>query len=153
MLSRLAHDAGALVMWDLCHSAGAVPLDLNEDGADIAAGCGYKFLNAGPGSPAFLYVRRELLDRLESPIWGWFGHSDPFAFSSRYRPDAGVKRFLAGTTPILGIAPLEASIDLWLSLDMSQVRAKSLDMSGCLMNLIESVCGEHGIEVLTPVDE
>jgi kynureninase len=115
--TRRAHDAGALALWDLSHSAGAVAVDLNDAGADLAVGCGYKYLNGGPGAPAFVFVRRELQGALTNPLSGWMGHAAPFAFEDGYRPAPGMTRWLTGTPPILGLAALEAGVDLWLDAD------------------------------------
>src|SRR5262249_45613031 len=101
-ITRLVHDAGALMLWDLCHSAGAVPVKLDACNADLAIGCTYKYLNAGPGAPAFLYVREDLLSELRQPVWGWFGQSDQFAMGPRYDPVPGIERFAAGTPQIIG---------------------------------------------------
>src|SRR5919204_4622717 len=111
-LTTLAREHGAVVVWDLCHSAGAVPIDLNGAGAELAVGCTYKYLNAGPGAPAFLYVARELHGRLRSPIWGWFGQRDQFAMGQGYDPVDGIGRFLAGTPPVLDLAAVEAGVRL-----------------------------------------
>ena len=120
-----AHAAGALALWDLSHSVGAIPVDLNGAGADLAVGCGYKYLNGGPGAPAFLFVAQALQERLASPLSGWMGHAAPFAFADAYAPAPGMTRWLAGTPPMLALAGLEAGADLWLEIDRDQVAAKS----------------------------
>ncbi len=111
-ITTLVHETGAMVLWDLSHSIGAVPGELNESNADLAVGCTYKYLNGGPGSPAFLYVRKDLQDKLMSPIWGWFGEKNPFDFELKYRPGEGIKRFLAGTPPILSLKAIEPTLDM-----------------------------------------
>jgi kynureninase len=131
-----AREAGALTIWDLSHSAGAVPLRLNEDGAELAVGCGYKYLNGGPGAPAFLYVAEHLQERLVSPLRGWMGHAAPFAFTDDYVPAPGIARFLAGTPPILALAALESGIDAFDGVAMDALWEKSValfDMFGRLM--------------------
>src|SRR5690606_3284211 len=121
-----AHQAGALVLWDVSHSVGAVPLELDRWGVDLAVGCTYKYLNGGPGSPAFLYVRRDLQAEALSPIWGWFGQRQPFAFDPDYRPAEGMARFLAGTPPILSLLALEPALDIILDAGLPAIRRKSL---------------------------
>jgi kynureninase len=121
-----AHDAGALVLWDLSHSAGAVPVDLNAADADLAVGCGYKFLNGGPGAPAWLYVHTRWQEKLTNPLSGWMGHAAPFAFTDKYVPAPGMTRWLTGTPPILGLAALEAALVLWADVDIAQAYAKSV---------------------------
>ncbi|MBP2275571.1 MULTISPECIES: kynureninase [Sphingomonas] len=120
-----AHAAGALTLWDLSHSVGAVPIDLNAAGADLAVGCGYKYLNGGPGAPAFLFVARRLQERLASPLSGWMGHAAPFDFADAYQPASGMKRWLAGTPSMLAMAGLEAGVDLWRAVDQQAVATKS----------------------------
>ncbi|MFS0738598.1 kynureninase [Sphingomonas sp. 1P06PA] len=124
-ISAAATAAGAFSLWDLSHSVGAVPVDLNGSGADLAVGCGYKYLNGGPGAPAFLFVAERHQAALASPISGWMGHADPFAFGDDYAPAPGVDRFLAGTPPILALAALETGVDLMLEADPNAIAAKS----------------------------
>ncbi len=149
-LTRAARAAGAIAVWDLSHSAGAVPVGLNADGAEMAVGCGYKFLNGGPGAPAFLYVARHLQAAARSPIQGWIGHLSPFGFSDRYEPAAGVGRFLAGTPGVLGLAGLEAGVETFLSADRSALWAKSARLFDLFAGLAERRC--PGLHLATPRD-
>ena len=131
-----AHEAGALILWDLSHSAGALPVTLNGCQADFAVGCGYKYLNGGPGAPAYLYVAREHQAAAQTPLPGWMGHAAPFAFEGEHRPAPGMTRFLAGTPPILGLAALEAGLDTFEGVDMATVRAKSLALGELFVNAV-----------------
>ncbi len=139
-LTRAAHAAGALVLWDLAHSAGAVPIDLAGCDADLAVGCGYKFLNGGPGAPAFLYVAPRLQATCPMPLTGWLGHAAPFAFETTYRPAPGIQRALVGTPAVLGLAALEVGVDIALRTPIEAVRAKSLRQSALLAALVEQGC-------------
>lgn len=134
-----ARAAGALTLWDLSHSAGAAPLDLNRDGAELAVGCGYKYLNGGPGAPAFLYVAEELQERLLSPLRGWMGHAEPFAFTDDYRPAPGIDRFLAGTPPMLSLAALESGVESFEGASMDGLWSKSI----ALFDLFADLAAEH----------
>ena len=145
-LTRRAHDAGALILWDLSHSAGAVPIDLERVGADLAVGCGYKYLNGGPGAPAFLYVRTKWQETLASCLSGWMGHIAPFAFEDQYRPADGMKRWLAGTPPMLGLTGLETGVDLALEADISLLWAKSI----ALFDVMASIGDALGLECVSP---
>jgi kynureninase len=147
-LTSAARDAGARVIWDLSHSAGAVPLRLTEDGAELAVGCGYKYLNGGPGAPAFLYVARHLQERLGSPLPGWMGHSAPFDFLDDYQPAPGISRFLAGTPPMLSIAGLEIGIETFQGANMEQVWAKSIKLFDLFRQLARQRCPE--LECISP---
>jgi kynureninase len=149
-INRAAHAAGALTLWDLSHSAGAIELDLDGTGCDLAVGCGYKYLNGGPGAPAFLYVAERLQDELRSPLQGWMGHADPFAFSDDYRPVAGISRFLTGTPPILALAALEAGLDTFDGIAMSDIVAKSRSLSQLFVAEVEARCPE--LELASPRD-
>jgi kynureninase len=149
-LTKVAHDAGALFVWDLCHSAGAVPLDLNGADVDLAVGCTYKFLNGGPGAPAYTFAARRLHGDLNNPIPGWFGHERPFDFDSGYRPAPDARRFLTGTPAILSVAALEAAIDLWLTIDIALVRSKSLVLADLLIDQVMGRCEGFGLELASP---
>lgn len=151
-VSDAAHACGALAVWDLSHSAGAVPLRIDEDGADMATGCGYKYLNGGPGAPAFLHVRRQLHDRLRNPVPGWLGHAEPFAFERDYRPAAGITSMLSGTPPTLQLAALESGVDLWLEQDMWTARRKSIALAELFITLVEERCAGMGFELVSPRD-
>ena len=147
-LTAAAHAAGALVLWDLSHSAGAVDLDLGGCEADLAVGCGYKYLNGGPGAPAFLYVAKRWHDRLHNPLSGWMGHAEPFGFADAYAPAAGMKRWLTGTPAILGLAALEAGLDVWGEIERAQVWAKS----AALFDILVSAGDALGLECVSPRD-
>ncbi|MBN9307598.1 MAG: kynureninase [Devosia sp. 67-54] len=149
-LTRRAHAAGALTLWDLCHSAGAVPVDLAAAGADFAVGCGYKFLNGGPGAPAFAYVAPRHQDGLRQPLQGWLGHAAPFEFSPDYRPGKGVDALRAGTPPILSMAALDAALDAFAGVDMAAVKRKA----DALFDLFADEIGRRApeLEILTPRD-
>ena len=146
--TQRAHAAGALVLWDLSHSAGAVPVDLGAAGADLAVGCGYKYLNGGPGAPAYLHVARRWQAALGNPLSGWMGHAAPFAMEDRYRPAPGMARWLAGTPPVLGMAALEAGVDLMLEADMAAVAAKS----AALFDAMAAIGDALGLECVSPRD-
>ncbi len=146
--TRVAHDAGALICWDLSHSAGAVAVELNAAGADLAVGCGYKYLNGGPGAPAFLYVAKRWQDRLHNPLSGWMGHAAPFEFADGYEAAAGMKRWLTGTPSVLGLAALESGLKLWDSIDLAQIEAKS----AALWNIFHVAGTAAGLECVTPAD-
>ena len=151
-ITAAARARGVRVIWDLSHSAGAVAVDLRGSGAELAIGCGYKYLNGGPGAPAFLYVARELQGVLRSPLTGWMGHAAPFAFTDDYVPAAGMTRFLCGTPPILGLAALESGVAAFEGVDMRDVVAKSRALSELYIALVEERCGGHGLSLLSPTD-
>jgi kynureninase len=136
-----ARAAGALTLWDLSHSAGAIELELSATGCDLAVGCGYKYLNGGPGAPAFLYVAERLQGELRSPLQGWMGHADPFAFVDEYQPASGILRFLTGTPSILALAALEAGLDTFEGISMRDIAAKSRQLSQLFIEEIEARCG------------
>ncbi|MEN9507504.1 MAG: kynureninase [Gemmatimonadota bacterium] len=149
-ITGAAQRAGALMLWDLSHSAGAVPLDLTEAHADFAVGCGYKFLNGGPGAPAYLYVAERHQAHIQSPLGGWMGHARPFAFVDGYEPAPGIARFLCGSPPILSMAALESGVDLFLEADMSQVAAKSRTLATLFIDLVAERCAGYGLELVGP---
>jgi kynureninase len=151
-VSDAVHAAGALAVWDLSHSAGAVPLRIDDDGADMATGCGYKYLNGGPGAPAFLHVRSRLHDRLRNPVPGWLGHAEPFAFESAYRPARGITSMLSGTPPTLELTALEAGVDLWLDQDMAAARQKSTALVELFIALVGQRCAGMGFDLVSPRD-
>jgi kynureninase len=143
-----AQAAGALMLWDLSHSVGAVPIDLTGAGADLAVGCTYKYLNGGPGAPAFLYVAKRWQEALASPLSGWMGHAAPFAFEDAYRPAPGMKRWLAGTPAMLSTAALEAALDLWADIDQHAVATKSAQ----LFDILAAAGDALGLECVSPRD-
>jgi kynureninase len=145
-----AHRAGALMLWDLSHSTGAVPVDLNGCGVDLAVGCTYKYLNGGPGAPAFLYVRRDLQNQLNQPIWAWLTSSRPFAFSLTYTPASGINHYAGGTPPILSLKALEPALDIMLAAGIDRLRAKSIRQSEYLIYLAEQWLTPLGFTLGSP---
>jgi kynureninase len=156
-LTAAAHAAGALAVWDLAHSAGAVPVDLHTAGADFAVGCGYKYLNGGPGAPAFVWVHPRHAERFRQPLSGWMGHAAPFEFTPEYRPAPGIARTLCGTPPLLSMAALECGVDSVLAAEplggMAALRAKSLALTRAFADLVESRCAGHGLQLVSPRDD
>ena len=148
-VTRAGHEAGALVAWDLAHSAGAMPVDLAAAGADFAVGCGYKYLCGGPGAPAFLYVAPRHQEAFRQPLSGWLGHAEPFAFEAAYRPGPGISRALCGTPPILSMSALDAALDVILAADLALVRAKSEAMTSFFVEAVEQECGE-AVRLVSP---
>ncbi len=151
-MTAAAHAAGALALWDLSHSAGALPVNLNAAGADLAVGCTYKYLNGGPGAPAFLYVRRDLQERLGNPLSGWWGQRQPFDFGLDYQPAAGLRHFLTGTLPIVSLALIEPGVDLLLEAGMEALRAKSVAQTEYLIDLWQAVLAPLGFTLNSPRD-
>jgi kynureninase len=153
-VTAAAHAAGALTVWDLAHSAGAVPVDLNAAKADFSIGCGYKYLNGGPGAPAFVWVNPKHADRFWQPLAGWWGHAAPFEFTPDYRPAAGISRYLCGTQPILSMTALECGLDTVLAAEplggMRALRQKSLALTDLFIQLVEERCTGHGLGLATP---
>ena len=148
-ITRQAHRQGALVLWDLAHSAGALPIDLAACEVDLAVGCGYKYLNGGPGAPAFLFVAQRLQATATTPLTGWFGHQRPFAFEEKYQASTGISQMLVGTPPILAMSALDASLDVMLQASMQDIREKSLRMSDAFLSLVEIWMPDQ-FELVTP---
>jgi kynureninase len=155
-LTAAAHAAGILTVWDLAHSAGAVPVDLKGAGADFAVGCGYKYLNGGPGAPAFVWVHPRHTDRFWQPLAGWWGHAAPFAFTPEYQPAPGIARYLCGTQPMISLAALECGVDTVLAAEplggMAALRAKSLALTDLFIRLVQERCAGHGLGLATPLE-
>ena len=160
-LTRVAQKAGAIVVWDLAHSAGALPVDLHNADADFAVGCGYKYLNGGPGAPAFIWAHPKHTAKMDregwrQPLSGWLGHAAPFAFSSDYQPAPGIQRFICGTPPVLSLAALECGVDTLLAANlvggMTVIREKSIALTALFIELVEARCANHGFTLVTPRD-
>lgn len=151
-VTAAAHAKGIPVIWDLSHSAGAVPVDLNDANADFAVGCGYKYLNGGPGAPAFLFAARRHQEKVFPALSGWLGHAAPFDFDDTYRPAPGIDRFQCGTPGILGMAALESGLDVILDADMSDLRAKSSALGDLFISLMTERCGDAGFTLACPAD-
>jgi kynureninase len=156
-LTDAAHAVGALTVWDLAHSAGAVLVDLNSAGADFAVGCGYKYLNGGPGAPAFVWVNPQHTDRFWQPLTGWWGHAAPFEFTPDYQPAKGITRYQCGTQPILSLIVLDSGLEAFLEIEklggMPALRKKSLALTGLFMHLVKTQLLEHGFGIATPEDD
>jgi kynureninase len=151
-ITRVVHDAGAPVCWDLCHSVGSVPVALDAWGADLAVGCTYKYLGAGPGSPAFAYVAARLHGALRQPVQGWFGREDQFAMAAGYVPAAGVRQYLSGTPPVLATVPLRVALDLYAEVGIEAVRAKSEALTAFAVELADEVLAPLGVTLASPRD-
>lgn len=149
-ITEYAHQKGALVLWDLSHAVGAVPVELDAWGADFATGCTYKYLNGGPGAPAFLYVRRDLQNEALSPIWGWFGERAPFSFELEYQPAAGIQRFLCGTPPLVSMLAMEQGVDILLEVGMDRLRKKSILLTSYMIDLFDAILAPMGFSLGTP---
>ncbi len=147
-ITQAAHEQGALMLWDLSHSAGAMPLALDGMGIDFAVGCGYKYLNGGPGAPAYVYVNRRLQDKVTQPLFGWMGHAEPFRFSSTYEPAEGVWRFVTGTPSVIAMQALSAALDMFSTIDLAQVRQKSETLTTWFIDCLAD-CPE--LELISPV--
>jgi len=151
-MTAAAHAAGALAIWDLSHTAGALPVDLDGAQADFAIGCGYKYLNGGPGAPAFVYAAARHHGQAAQPLYGWLGHDAPFDFATSYRPAAGIRQYVVSTPSILALAALEEGVDLLLQADLSELRAKSQALTEAFITLVEARCTGLGLSLATPRD-
>ncbi|HEY2427594.1 MAG TPA: aminotransferase class V-fold PLP-dependent enzyme [Acidimicrobiales bacterium] len=151
-ITATAHESGAMVLWDLSHAAGSVPADLDRWGVDLAVGCGYKYLNGGPGAPAWLYVRADLQDELRPPVWGWMGHQEPFAMGDEWEPAAGMRRWLAGTPPIAGIVAVDCGVAMLAEAGMDRVRAKGMALTSLAAGLAEAWLEPLGFSLASPAD-
>jgi kynureninase len=152
-ITAAAHAKGALAVWDVAHTAGCMPIELNKIQADFAVGCGYKYLNGGPGAPAFVFAPKRHQDKVRQPLTGWLGHANPFEFGLDYKPAQGIRQWRASSPPILGLVAMEAGIDDLIEFGMDKVRAKSLALTGLFMQLIETRLAKHGFTFATPRDE
>lgn len=151
-VTRRAHEAGALVVWDLCHTAGAMPIALDSAQADFAVGCTYKYLNGGPGAPAFIYVAERHLGKATQPLSGWWAHARPFAMEPGFAPDAGIRRFQCGTQCILSMRALKGALDIWEDVDLEAVRKKSVELTELFIQLVEEKCAGLGLTLESPRD-
>ena len=151
-LTRKIHEAGALAIWDLCHSAGALPVDLDDANADFAVGCTYKYLNGGPGSPAFVYAAHRHHADIVQPLSGWWAHARPFAMERSFADSQGIRRFQCGTQPILSLRALKGALDIWDEVDMAALRQKSIALTDLFIALVEARCGRHGVVLETTRD-
>jgi len=151
-ITRVAHQHGALMVWDLAHTAGAVPFDAHELDTDFAVGCGYKYLNGGPGAPAFIYVAPRLLEVSGQPLQGWWGHAEPFQFEVDYRPAPGISRFLTGTANVLSMKSLEASLEIFSGVTMAQIREKSMALTSFFVELFDQFLAAKGFTMGSPRD-
>jgi kynureninase len=151
-ITELAHEAGALILWDLCHSVGSVELALDQAGVDLAVGCTYKYLNGGPGAPAFAYVAGKLQSELRQPIQGWMGAADPFAMGESYEPAAGIRRFISGTPPIVGMLPMLDMLELIEQAGVAAIRAKSVKLTDFALGVADLYLAPLGVEVASPRD-
>ncbi|MBZ9810665.1 kynureninase [Mesorhizobium sp. ESP-6-2] len=151
-LTRRAHEAGALIVWDLCHTAGALLVELDRSNADFAVGCTYKYLNGGPGAPAFIYAAERHHGDVRQPLSGWWGHARPFAFEQGFAAGTGIRRFLCGTQPVLSMRALKGALDVWNDVDMAEVRRKSIALTDLFIQLVEAKCGAYGLELESPRD-
>jgi len=151
-VTKQIHNANALVIWDLCHSVGALPINVSSANADFAVGCTYKYLNAGPGAPAFIWVNSKYANDFEQPLSGWWGHNTPFTMHHSYTPASGVRRYLCGTQPIISLALVECGLDVALQAGMEQIRQKSLALTDLFIELVNEKCAHHNLELITPLE-
>lgn len=150
VITAKAHQHGALTVWDLCHSAGAIPIDLNGANADFAVGCGYKYLNGGPGAPAFIFVAKRHHDKLKQPLTGWWSHRSPFDFTRDYEIGEGINRMLCGTQPVISLSALEVGVDIMTRADIHKIREKSKKMGDLFIASVEQKCGDYGFGIASP---
>jgi kynureninase len=151
-ITARAHEAGALTLWDLSHSAGSVPVELDRDGADLAVGCTYKYLNGGPGAPAYMYARAELHDQLRQPIWGWLGRRDPFAMEQGYLPAPGIRALLSGTPPVLSLIAIDEGVKLVAEAGIERIREKGIALTELAIELADAKLAAYGVTVASPRD-
>jgi kynureninase len=151
-INRVAHDSGALTLWDLSHSAGAVPVALDQAGADLAVGCTYKYLNGGPGAPAYMYASGKLLSEIDQPIWGWLGRRDPFAMEHGYVPVGDIRRLLSGTPPVLALAAVDEGIRLVAEAGLERIHAKAMALTDFAIAVVDARLGELGFSIASPRD-
>jgi kynureninase len=151
-ITKYAHSKGALVLWDLSHACGAVPIDLNDCNADMAVGCSYKYLNGGPGAPAFLYVKKELQGLIDSPVWGWFGDNKPFQFSLDYEPAQSIRKYMSGTPPIISLSAIEPGLDMILDAGIENIRNKSINQTEYLIQLTKELLFPLGFTLGSPIN-
>ena len=149
-ITEKTHAAGAISIWDLCHSAGALEVDLNGCGVDFAVGCTYKYLNGGPGSPAYLFMATRLHDQVQQPLTGWWGHAEPFAFERDYRPTTGIGQMLSGTQPIVSLALVNVGLETFEQVDIRVLREKSMALGQLLIDLVKQRCGTYGFDLISP---
>ena len=149
-ITRQVQDAGAIMIWDLCHSAGIFPVELDACNVDLAAGCTYKYLNGGPGSQSWIYAAERHLGSIRQPLCGWWGHAQPFSFEQDYRPEPGIKAFLCGSQAILGMRALSAALDVMADVDLNHVRAKSMQLTDLFITLVDEECAGHGFGHFSP---
>ena len=151
-VTAAAHEAGALMLWDLCHSAGALPITLDAADADLAVGCTYKYLNGGPGSPGFIYIASRLQGSVQLPLTGWQGHRDPFAMSQQYEPASSIERARIGTPPLLSMSALAAALDAFDGVSLDAVRTKSLAMTSFVLDFVAAELATYGVSAVTPAE-
>ena len=151
-INQIAHDRGALVLWDLSHTSGAVEINLKADDCDFAVGCTYKYLNGGPGAPAFTWINPRLQEQINQPLSGWMGHVDPFAFTPDYQPGDGVRRFVCGTPQVLSLSSLDEALKLWSDVDREALFAKSRAMTDFFIQSVETACAAHPLSLVCPRD-
>ncbi len=151
-ITQKVHAAGAIMIWDLCHSAGVIPIELDAANVDFAVGCTYKYLNGGPGAPAFIYANQRHHNHIKQPLSGWWAHAEPFAFKPDFKATGGIRAFLCGTQPILSMTALDAALDAFEGIDMQAVRNKSKALTSLFVDLVLESCGKYGVELFSPKD-